>query len=132
MGWLRFFLDGVQQIAREAVDQAGRLLNLRERWLRRLAGPRWAQPLVDALLVNPYMSAARAQAVLRVSNPTARQAVARLEQTCGGIARTDFEGAVWCELDSGGVRRVDWRRRDAALEDPAPGLARPPRPHPEP
>src|SRR5438552_203809 len=95
MGWLRFFLDGVQQIAREAVDQAGRLLNLRERWLRRLAGPRWAQPLVDALLVNPYMSAARGQAVLRVSNPTARQAVARLERE---RMLTEITGRAWGRL----------------------------------
>ena len=79
-GWLRFFLAGVEETAREAVGQAGRLMDLRERWRERLRDyPKVAQ-LIDALFVNPYMSVARAQRILKVSNPTARQAVARLEK----------------------------------------------------
>ncbi len=79
-GWIRFFLAGVEQISREAVAQAGRLMDLRERWRARLADRPKTVQLVDALLVNPYMSVARAQRLLEVSNPTARQAVARLEK----------------------------------------------------
>lgn len=79
-GWIRFFLAGVERISREAVAQAGRLMDLRERWRTRLADQPKAAQLVDALLVNPYMSVARAQRLLGVSNPTARQAVARLEK----------------------------------------------------
>lgn len=41
--------------------------------------PKGAQ-LIDALMVNPYMSVARAQRLLKVSNPTARHVVARLEK----------------------------------------------------
>jgi Fic family protein len=79
-GWLRFFLIGVAQIAREAVGQAGKLMDLRERWRGRLADNPKAAQLIDALFVNPYMSVARAQRILKVSNPTARQTVAKLEK----------------------------------------------------
>src|SRR5438309_5028399 len=79
-GWLGFFLSGVEQTARDAVSQAGKLRDLRERWRRRLVGSPKAIELVDALLVNPYMTVARAQRLLKVSNPTARQVVSRLEK----------------------------------------------------
>jgi len=80
VGWIRFFLAGVEQISREAVDQARRLLDLRERWRTSLADQSKAAQLIDALLVNPYMSVTRAQRLLKVSNPTARQVVSRLEK----------------------------------------------------
>jgi Fic family protein len=95
IGWLRFFLPGVEQIAREATARAGKLMELRERWMSRLAGNRWATALIDALLANPYMSVARAQRLLRVSNPTARQAVSRLEKE--GIL-TEITGRAWGRL----------------------------------
>jgi len=95
MGWLRFFLVGVEEIAREAIGQAGRLMDLRARWRERLRDyPKVAQ-LIDALLVNPYMSVARAQRILKVSNPTARQAVARLEKA--GML-TEITGREWGRL----------------------------------
>ena len=94
-GWLRFFLAGVEEIAREAVEHAGKLMDLRERWRERLESyPRAAQ-LIDALLVNPYLTVTRAQRLLRVSNPTARQAVARLERT--GML-TEITGRDWGRL----------------------------------
>lgn len=94
-GWLRFFLVGVEEIAREAIGQAGRLMDLRARWRERLRDyPKVAQ-LIDALLVNPYMSVARAQRILKVSNPTARQAVARLEKA--GML-TEITGREWGRL----------------------------------
>ena len=94
-GWLRFFLDGVEVISRQAVAQAGRLMDLRERWRDRLVGQAKATELIDALLVNPYMSVARAQRVLKTSNPTARQAVARLEKL--GVL-SEITGRSWGRL----------------------------------
>jgi len=94
-GWIRFFLAGVEQISREAVAQAGRLMDLRARWRARLADRPKTVQLVDALLVNPYMSVARAQRLLEVSNPTARQAVARLEKL--GLL-TEVTGRDWRRL----------------------------------
>ena len=94
-GWLRFFLTGVEEISREAVQNAGRLMSLREQWRGRLAGNRSAVRLVDALLVNPYMSVARAQRVMNVSNPTARQAVMRLQKL--GML-TEITGRAWGRL----------------------------------
>ena len=94
-GWLRFFLDGVEVISRQAVAQAGRLMDLRERWRDRLVGQAKATELIDALLVNPYMSVARAQRVLKTSNPTARQAVARFEKL--GVL-SEITGRSWGRL----------------------------------
>ena len=95
IGWLRFFLAGVEEISKEAVQHAGRLMSLREQWRERLAGSRTAVRLIDALLVNPYMSVARAQRVLNVSNPTARQAVTRLQKL--GML-TEITGRSWGRL----------------------------------
>lgn len=95
IGWLRFFLEGVKVISRQAVTQAGRLMDLRERWRDRLVGQAKATQLIDALLVNPYMSVARAQRVLKTSNPTARQAVARLEKL--GVL-SEITGRSWGRL----------------------------------
>ena len=70
-------------------------MSLREQWRERLAGSRNAVRLVDALLVNPYMSVARAQRALSVSNPTARQAVTRLQKL--GML-TEITGRAWGRL----------------------------------
>ncbi len=78
--WIRFFLTGVTETAREAVGCAGQLLDLQKRYRERLQDRPRALALVDAIFVNPYLSVARAQKILKVSNPTARQAVALLEQ----------------------------------------------------
>src|SRR3989441_5302436 len=96
--WLRFFLAGVEAISKESVQQAGKLMSLREQWRERLAASRNAVRLVDALLVNPYMSVARAQRALNVSKPTARHALARMQKLglITGITRW-----VWGPLDLG-------------------------------
>jgi len=70
-------------------------MDLRERWRDRLAGQAKATELIDALLVNPYMSVARAQRVLKTSNPTARQAVARFEKL--GVL-SEITGRSWGRL----------------------------------
>ena len=79
-GWIRFFLTGVTETGQEGVQRAGRLMKLRERFQRRLREKPKALALLDHLFINPYMSVARAERVLKVSNPTARQAVQVLEQ----------------------------------------------------
>ncbi len=79
-GWLRFFLTGVAETAREGVRRAAQLMELRERFQRRLRERPKVLALLDHLFLNPYMSVARAQRVLKVSNPTARQAVRALEE----------------------------------------------------
>ncbi|MCI0372185.1 MAG: Fic family protein [candidate division NC10 bacterium] len=75
VGWIRFFLTGVTETAQEGVRRAGGLMELREGFQKRLREKPKALALLDHLFVNPYMSVARAERVLRVSNPTARQAV---------------------------------------------------------
>jgi Fic family protein len=94
-GWLGFFLSGVEQTAREAVAQAGKLMDLRERWRKRLVASPKAMELVDALLVNPYMTVARAERLLKVSNPTARQIVSKLEKL---RLLSEITGRAWGRL----------------------------------
>jgi Fic family protein len=78
--WIQFFLAGVTEIAIEAVGQAGRLMELRETFRAGLRDKAKALALLDELFLNPYMSVARAEEVLKVSNPTARQAVLLLQR----------------------------------------------------
>src|SRR5437867_4330075 len=80
IGWLRFFLPGVEQIAGEAVRHAGRLMDLREKFRARLRDKPKALALPDPLFMNPFLPVARAEKVLRVSNPTARQVVRVLQE----------------------------------------------------
>jgi competence protein ComEC len=52
----------------------------------------------------------------------------RLAAAGARLHRTDVEGALWFELDTAGVRRIDWRRgpRDERATSAGAGLARPP------
>ena len=78
-GWLRYFLEGVTWTSQKALRQARELTDLRERLRRRLGSKIKAMRVVDELFVNPYITVARAEALLKVSNPTARQTVKVLE-----------------------------------------------------
>lgn len=80
MAWLRFFITGVAETAGEAVQHAGRLMDLREKFRARLNDKPKALALLDQLFINPYMTVARAERILKVSNPTARQAVTLLQK----------------------------------------------------
>jgi Fic family protein len=80
-GWLRYFLSGVARQAREAVEDAERLLNLQSSYRDRLAAHRTrpaAQALLDRLFENPYVTARGASEYLAVSDPTARAAIGDL------------------------------------------------------
>jgi len=89
--WVRYFLEGVAQTASEAVRRAGKLMELRERFRRKLRDKRNALALVDQLFINPYLTAPRAAKVLRVTAPTARSALAALERA--GLVRETTGGA---------------------------------------
>ena len=78
--WLLFFITGVLDISTEAAGQARRLIDLREQSRGRLRDKAKALVLLDELFVNPYMTVSKAERVLKVSNPTARQAVLLLER----------------------------------------------------
>jgi Fic family protein len=93
--WILYFLRGVTSISREAVERSGRLMDLRERFRKKLAGQKNGTRLLDELFENPYVTVARAQKILGVSNPTARQAVERLERA--GIL-TETTGRGWGKL----------------------------------
>jgi len=95
IGWLRFFLTGVAETAREGVRLAGRLMDLRESFRKRLRDKPKALALLDELFINPYMNVVRAQRVLKVSNPTAREAVRLLEQK--GVLE-EITGRAWARL----------------------------------
>ncbi|GKS60175.1 hypothetical protein YTPLAS18_37020 [Nitrospira sp.] len=95
IGWLRFFIKGVNEIALEAVGQAGRLMDLREKFRSRVREKPKALALLDELFLNPYMSVARAEKILGVTNPTARQAVSYLQRK--GIL-TEITGRAWGRL----------------------------------
>jgi Fic family protein len=93
--WILYFLHGVAEISKEAVERAGRLTELRERLRDKLASHGNAVRLLDELFRNPYVTVSRAQKLLAVSNPTARQAVKRLEDA--GILH-ETTGREWGKL----------------------------------
>lgn len=93
--WIQFFLAGVTEIALEAVRQAGRLMDLREKYRARLRDKAKPLALLDELFLNPYMSVARAERVLKVTNPTARQAVVMLQKK--GMLE-EITGRTWGKL----------------------------------
>jgi cell filamentation protein, protein adenylyltransferase len=79
-GWVRFFLSGVLETAQQGVHQAGHLMTLREKFRKRLQDKPKPLALLDALFANPYVTVARAEKILKVTNPTARQAVKVLQE----------------------------------------------------
>lgn len=81
VSWVQFFVAGVTEIATEAVKQASQLMDLREKFRVRLRDKAKALILLDELFMNPYMFVSKAERVLKVSNPTARQAVKILEES---------------------------------------------------
>jgi Fic family protein len=78
--WLRFFLNGIMEVATSAGLQAKELHRLREEYRAILRDKPNALILLDQLFVNPYMTIARAGKVLKKSHPTAKAAISVLEQ----------------------------------------------------
>ncbi|MDD5240575.1 MAG: Fic family protein [Sulfuricella sp.] len=78
--WIRFFLKGVAEIATEAGQQAKELHRLREEYRAKLRDKPNALVLLDELLINPYMTIARAVKILGKTHPTAKAAISVLEE----------------------------------------------------
>ena len=74
---------------------AGRLMDLREKCRARLRDKPKALDLLDQLFINPYVTVARAERILKVSNPTARQAVTLLQKN--GML-DEISGRAWGRL----------------------------------
>ena len=94
-GWLRFFLAGVEETARDAVAQADKIMDLHESLRRRLRKKPNAAALLDELFANPFITVSRAARLLNVSYPTARQAVAFLQ---GEGLLEEITGRAWGRL----------------------------------
>ena len=71
-GWLRFYLNGVETQANDAVSRAERLVDLREKYRNRVmkATRSQAVALVDSLISNPIINANRVERMLRVQRST--------------------------------------------------------------
>jgi Fic family protein len=81
--WLQFFLTAAAVQAADAVARAERLGDVRERYRRELAatGSRSrAGEVVDLMLDNPYITVARVQKALGVTQPGALSLLRRIEQ----------------------------------------------------
>jgi Fic family protein len=84
-GWTMFFLEGIVEVAKQAVRAATRILDLRSRHadLVHQELPRASTKLLQLLdfcFLNPYLTASETANHLRVSGPTARSLLAKLEQ----------------------------------------------------
>ena len=90
--WLRYFLQGVEVTSKQAVRQAGALMDLREQLHIEQRGKPKATALIDPLFTNPYITVSRAAELLGVSLPTARQVVRALEET--GVLQ-EVTGRAW-------------------------------------
>lgn len=90
--WLLYFLRGVEETSKQAVRQAGALLDLREQLHIEIRSKPKAAALIDPLFTNPYMTVSRAAELLNVSLPTARQVVRTLEES--GVLQ-EVTGRAW-------------------------------------
>lgn len=110
-GWIHYFLAGVEWSALRAARQAHQLLDLRESMRARVTDQPRALALIDPLFENPFLDARRVKELLGVSDPTARKALASLQQA-GLIEETS--GRSW-------GRQYLARAVLAAIEDPGEG-----------
>lgn len=94
-GWLRFFLAGVEETAREAVSHAAKIMDLHDILRQDLRHKPHAVTLVEALFANPFVTISRAAQLLDVSYPTARQVVAYLQAE--GLLE-EITGRAWRRL----------------------------------
>ena len=90
--WIRFFLQGVIEIATQAGEQAKELHSLREQYRTLMRDKPNALGLLDDLFINPYMTISRAGRILGKSPPTAKAAISVLEEN--GILK-EITGRRW-------------------------------------
>jgi Fic family protein len=82
IGWVDFFLRGVAEQARDALECAERILGLKERYRIRLQTKRATGTLLallDGLFLNPYVTVAGAAKHMHVTFATAQSALNKLE-----------------------------------------------------
>jgi len=82
IGWVDFFLRGVAEQARDALECAERILGLKERYRIRLQTKRATGTLLallDGLFLNPYVTVAGAAKQAHVTFATAQSAINKLE-----------------------------------------------------
>lgn len=78
--WLQFFLTAVRRQAEDAVDRAGRLVQLRERYLSDSARSRSRiGEVVGLLFANPFVTTRRVERALGVTNQGALNLVRKAE-----------------------------------------------------
>lgn len=94
-GWLIYFLEGVTETARDAIQRANNLMDLREKFRLRLSTKPKALILMDELFSNPYITVAKVAELLKTSNPTARQIVVLLQKN--GLLE-EVSGREWGRL----------------------------------
>lgn len=83
-GWLKFFLRGIKEQAADAVERARQLVLLREEYhykLREGKAVQNASRVLDRLFENPFTTIPKVEEFLGVSYPTAKRAIADLEET---------------------------------------------------
>jgi Fic family protein len=79
--WLQFFFTAVKRQADDAVARAGALVDLRERYLREASQTRsHLQALVRLVFGNPYVTVARVERALDLTNAGARNIVREAER----------------------------------------------------
>ncbi|GMV78847.1 MAG: toxin Fic [Planctomycetota bacterium] len=82
-GWLNFFLRGITTQARDALENANRILELHASYRAQLSGkrvPRAAGLLVDHLFQNPVLSLAKTAKELDLTFPTLKRGVDELQK----------------------------------------------------
>lgn len=73
--WLRYFINGVQVIAADAVKRTTHVIEMRENFRKRVGDKARALALVDQLFTNPYVTVAHAMEALGVTYPTALKVI---------------------------------------------------------
>lgn len=79
--WLRFFLQAIAAVARDAFDRVEKLLHIRaehQNQVRHHRAAGSAFQLIDSLFELPYITAGRVSGVLGVSHPAAQGYISRM------------------------------------------------------
>lgn len=83
IGWIRFFLDAVGTQAAQTRVLAERLIEMHRRYteaVRETGAPARLLTLIDSLFEWPVVTARSVEELLKVSNPTAREDIKKLEK----------------------------------------------------
>ena len=84
-GWIGFFLTGVRDVSREAVNRSRAILHLRDEHMNRIQASLGLATangfrLLDLLFRTPWVTTAQVQEYLQCTFPTANQMITKLER----------------------------------------------------